>query len=319
MLIWETHDQLQRRRLSSSDDAAAASSPPLNNDSNKYISEDDIPVILPLTRSNLQRYHQAMAEENNDGKQDPLTPPKSASDATSTIDTPSRSSKKSKGADAGSIMQWHFIYGPESSRRVWEADEAFRDSVTTLVHGARDSAMRVESANRFQNRREKLRSRNEATLMGSLIAMLMKNSRTSVEVHEAVIRDFDTDFLDKNLDMEFNRGCVPIPDLSTDTLLGSLLAKSPGIKNPKPDIVYGISMEALTPEQLITANKLIESSQLSPGILYPFLIFEWKSAKGLFTEAQDQARRCGAALVNALAKLTSFTDLEAEQAGSGQT
>jgi len=150
-----------------------------------------------------------------------------------------------------------------------------------------------------------------------LMHILSNNSRTSVEVHEAMIRDFDTDFLDKNLDMGFTRGCVPIPVLSADTLLGSLLAKSPGIKNPKPDIVYGISLDALTPEQLITANKLIESSQLSPGILYPFLIFEWKSAKGLFAEAHDQARRGGAALVNALAKLTSLAEsLKAEQAGS---
>jgi hypothetical protein len=155
--------------------------------------------------------------------------------------------------------------------------------------------MRVESANRFQNTREKLRSRNEATLMGELMPILVKNSRTpmeenetvipnfdndpnfpgfddfldensrlmpilsnnsrtSMEVHEAVIRDFDNDFLDKNLDMEFNRGCVPILDLSTGTLLGSLLAKSPSIKNPKPDIVYGISLDALTLEQLITAS-----------------------------------------------------------------
>ena len=167
--------------------------------------------------------------------------------------------------------------------------------------------------------KEKLRSRNEAMLMETLMPMLVKNSRTSMEenkavipgfdedpispnfldenlrlmpdlsknpptsmeVHEAVIGEFETDFLDKNLDMEFNRGCVPIPDLSTDTFLGSLLAKSTGIKNPQPDIVYGVSLDALTPEQLITANKLIGSSQISPGILYPFLIFEWKS-EGIF-------------------------------------
>lgn len=115
----------------------------------------------------------------------------------------------------------------------------------------------------------------------------------------------------------FVGGCVPISDLSTNTLLGSLLAKSSGIKNPRPDIVYGVSLGALTPEQQITANALMESSQLSPGILYPFMIFEWKSAKGLFSEAQDQARRGGATLVNALTKLASLArSPSAEEAGS---
>jgi hypothetical protein len=214
-------------------------------------------------------------------------------------------------------MQWHSIYGPETSRTVWQAQKDFRDEVTMLVQGTRHSAMLAGSADRFQITRDKLRDRNEVTLMGGLMPILAKESRTPMEVHDAVIRDFDTDFLDKNLDTEFRRGCAPIPDLATDTLLGSLLAKSSGIKNPKPDIVYGVSFDALTPQQQVTANTLMDSSQISPGILYPFLIFEWKSAKGLFSEAQDQARRGGAALVNALTKLTSLAGSPGgEEAGS---
>jgi hypothetical protein len=203
-------------------------------------------------------------------------------------------------------MQWHSIYGPEASRAAWEADSDFRDIVTTIARGTRHSAMRADSVKKFQDTRDKLLDRTEATLMERLMPILAKASRTSMEMHEAVIRDFDTDFLDKNLDTEFRRGCVPIADLSSDTLLGGFLAKSPGIKNPKPDIVYGVSLDALSPEQQVTANMLKDSSQLSPGILYPFMIIEWKSAKGLFSEAQDQARRGGAALVNAMAKLSSM-------------
>lgn len=47
----ETHHQLQRRRLSPSDGSTAAYSPPSDNDDNKYIRKDEIPLILPLTRS----------------------------------------------------------------------------------------------------------------------------------------------------------------------------------------------------------------------------------------------------------------------------
>ena len=309
---------LQRRRVSPdcADCSATTSSPILLDKGDTYIFENDNLIILPLTQSNLRRHHQAMSEETSDGKQYPLTPRKSASDAPSTVDTPSRSSKTSNNGDAGTIMQWHSIYGPEASRTAWEADREFRDTAMTIVRGDRHSAMRPESVKKFQDTRDKLRDRTEATLMERLMPILAKDSRTSMEVHEAVIRDFDADFLDKNLDTEFRRGCVPIPDISTDTLLGSLLAKSPGIKNPKPDIVYGVSLDALSPQQQVTANMLKDSSQLSPGILYPFMIFEWKSAKGLFSEAQDQARRGGAALVNAVARLSSLSgSSNSEQAG----
>jgi hypothetical protein len=254
-----------------------------------------------------------MSDVSNAGNQYPLTPRKSASEA-STVDTPSRSSKASNNGDPGSIMEWHSIYGPETSRKAWEADRDFRDAVIKLVCGERNSAMQPESANTYQIKRDKMLGRNEATLMAGLMPSLAKESRTSMETHEAVIRDFDTDFLDKNLDTEFRRGCVPIPDLSTDTLLGNLLAKSPSIKNPKPDIAYGISFDALSSEQRRIANMMVESSQLSPGILYPFLIFEWKSSKGLFSEAKNQARRDGAALVNGLSKLTSLAGSSTEMA-----
>jgi hypothetical protein len=117
-------------------------------------------------------------------------------------------------------MQWHSIYSPEASRAAWEADSDFRDIVTTIARGTRHSAMRADSVKKFQDTRDKLLDRTEATLMERLMPILAKASRTSMEMHEAVIRDFDTDFLDKNLDTEFRRGCVPIADLSSDTLLG---------------------------------------------------------------------------------------------------
>ena len=120
-----------------------------------------------------------MSKGNNDGKQYPLTPRKSASDVTSTIDTPSRSSKTSNNVGASTIMQWHSIDGPETSRTAWQADKDFRDEVTTLVQGARHSAVLAGSVDRFQNTRDKLRDRNEATLMGGLMPILAKDSRDS--------------------------------------------------------------------------------------------------------------------------------------------
>ena len=49
---------------------------------------------------------------------------------------------------------------------------------------------------------------------------------------------------------------VTILDRQSETLLASLLEKSPGIENPMPRIAYGTSMDALTPEQQKTADML---------------------------------------------------------------
>jgi hypothetical protein len=48
---------------------------------------------------------------------------------------------------------------------------------------------------------------------------------------EALARGFDAGFLNKNGDAKFRCGSVPVPDISADTLLGCLLAKSPSIKS----------------------------------------------------------------------------------------
>lgn len=54
-----------------------------------------------------------------------------------------------------------------------------------------------------------------------------------------------------------------------------------------PHITYGISMDVLTPEQQVVADMLEQSSQLSPGILYSFMIFEWCITKGMYSEAKE--------------------------------
>lgn len=94
-------------------------------------------------------------------------------------------------------MEWHSIHGPEASRRAWEADRNFRDTMIAIVRGERHSAMRTESLKKFQDIREIHLDRGETTLMMKLMPLLCKESWTAMEMYEAVICEFDVDFLSR--------------------------------------------------------------------------------------------------------------------------
>src|SRR5205085_2916226 len=134
----------------------------------------------------------------------------------------------------------------------------------------------------------------------------VRDSRTVNTTQGDLVRDWDHDNLDANDNQEFIRGFVPIPDLRQDQVLAKLLEKSPGMKNPRPNITYGLAREAFTREELVVNDLHASIAGISPKILHPFIIFEWKSARGTMENAQCQARRGGAALVHARRQLNAL-------------
>jgi hypothetical protein len=204
-------------------------------------------------------------------------------------------------------MKRYRLFGLAEGNAALASHEDFKTMVQSIVTGDRLSSMKPESQEKFMKNRAKLITGNESTLVSKLMPILVRDSRT-VNSQGDLVRDWDHDNLDANDNQEFIRGFVPIPDVRQDQVLAKLLEKSPGMKNPKPDITYGLAPEAFTEEELVANETYAPITGISPRILHPFLIFEWKSERGTMEEARYQARRGGAALVNARRQLNALAN-----------
>ena len=78
------------------------------------------------------------------------------------------------------------------------------------------------------------------------------------------------------------------------------MEKETGISEPRPDYCFGLNMN-MHPN--IINSRIDEYTRVlvgvKSGLLYPFLIFEGKGARGSLTDAENQAIRGGATLVYA--------------------
>jgi hypothetical protein len=106
--------------------------------------------------------------------------------------------------------------------------------------------------------------------------------------------------LDRNRDREFLKDCVPIPNASQNAILQAALDAVGAPKTPKPDIAFGYRTSAFSNAQTHVNTVHDRISHISPGILHPFVIFEWKSnaTGGTQFDAQNQAARSASALVH---------------------
>lgn len=277
------------------------------------------PTQVPLTQENL-RLLEKMSKEALP-YQLPHTPASSSRTAKSA--TPSKGPGAAKSStsytayEVDEILANHGILGPEKGAQMLERFPDFAANARQIINQERGSAMKDSSVRKYLRGRERHLTRNEATTMNELMPQLVKETRSIHSLQDALgiiaTKDFQEDFLDRNYDLEFVRGCVPIPDTQDDNLLALLLAKSPGVKNPKPDITYGIGIEAFNDDQRKIIRLHADSMMPSPQICFPFLVVEWKGSKGNYLEAVHQVRRAGASLVNALH--SAITDPGTENSG----
>lgn len=271
-------------------------------------------------------------------------------------------SKMWPSANASVIMGDYAVHGTAwslNTDNLSAAAKSFLESVETLVCSVRDSAVQPESTIRSQQIRENMKGPHKVISKLESISLFARASRTTqmigvkqgsrrdtvsndgassnrdnltnddnnlasimTQIHEMISLGFDDVYLACSLTSEFCYNYLPITDKSARKRIGKLLAKIPGEKNPKPDVVYGISPKALSQSQIQVARR-VEGSQISEGILYPFLVFEWQSEDQskdrhkVLHAGRRQAMRSGAALVNTLVELISLA--EPEKAGEADT
>ena len=237
-------------------------------------------------------------------------------------------SKKSAGSSRKHGHDW--VKERLSSFRMHQEDREafakypnFREKVLDIVGDERGSGAKPTSVKRFDNRLEEFQGASEDTLLDNLIPILIKDSRM-VEPHSstgglgperndtAVIshpdnhedtsvvetRDFNDDGIIRVRNTNFQGTFLPIAD---DEEVIRNLEKVEGMTNSRPDYIFGLSrkMYKTLPGESPTHESTELMRKIVPNMYDPVLVIEGKSYKGSLMDAQNQACRAGAALVNA--------------------
>ena len=166
--------------------------------------------------------------------------------------------------------------------------------------GERQSAMKPESERKLRQLRKQYEKSNELTFTHKLFVALIQSKRNkkTENMEKWPLVEWDQDGLMEAWDVLFQRNSIPA--ISTpDEATARVLAKYPRIKNPKPDITFGLQEKEFS-KDLMTINRLFfAQAGICPAELWhPFLVVEAKM-KGVIEEAEYQCVRGGAALVNA--------------------
>lgn len=264
-----------------------------------------LPLVAPLTRQNL------LCANRTEGDMDPMlvgipaTRQKSAS-ASQNSDTQYQASNASGSTDVGVKLEFINIFGHETSKPILQDLPDFKDQVLSIVCGERLSAMKPQSIKKFRIYFNEVKSRNKATLYTYIMPHLIKSGRTVSpgENAEAIYKEFEEDGLDQNVAEDFSAGSVPIPPSHAFKQDLECLF---GVKNLKPDYTFGFRSSIFTEDEQLLLQRYDASSALSAGIISPFFIMEWKDSRGRMQDCSVQARRGGAAIVNARRQIHAST------------
>ncbi|MDI1493223.1 MAG: hypothetical protein OHK93_005011 [Ramalina farinacea] len=208
-----------------------------------------------------------------------------------------------------------------------ERGQPLIQKVREIVKGARQSAMKPETAQELRYLANKHATDNELTFLVHVWTHLLNETRQArpellTENTGEAIQWIETAWTHDNLKCNWSADFAPksippitVPDNDPD--LKELANDIPTISNPRPDLAYGLEKDAFTEmEQMLNTE---HGARLSPNMEHPFLVVEAKSCSGPIEEAENQCARAGSAMVS----LTRRFNDSAEKAGSdtheGQT
>jgi len=197
----------------------------------------------------------------------------------------------------------------------------FKDMVHEILGGERHSEVKEGSKKRFKEKRDYLKSANESTFLDNLIPMMIKEKREiRIEYHST--GDSGGQSSQELLDLEDNpskwvveefwdSGCIREANvnfrnnfLPLDEELIAMMDKDKDrervMTNPRPDYAFGLNCTGSKPPK---DTKFSAETQwireIVPYMYDCMLVIEGKSDRGEAAEAENQACRSGAALVNA--------------------
>ena len=140
----------------------------------------------------------------------------------------------------------------------------------------------------------------------------LENEKEAIQWIETA---WEKDHLKCNWGTDCVRGSVP-PLVVLDNNLRIYTDHAPRVKNPKPDLAYGLKHTALSEQEQRVNHDY--GATLSPYMDHPFFIVEAKNAENGLYEAANQCARGGAAMVRLMRKFNmlaegTFKDYESQQ------
>lgn len=187
----------------------------------------------------------------------------------------------------------------------------FETLVNEVADQERPSGVKPGSAHAFKEDIDYGHDQNEVTLMLNLLPLIMKDARSVKpdiykDEQDYEVRAFRAEGVWKAGDRQFRAGHLPntIVNAGTEDKIAKALEKSDGMTNPKPDFTYGFKSNQYQPPLDTRVRRSTHHLlEVTPGMYAPFFLIEAKSGEGFMSQAENQASRAGAAIVNATRKL----------------
>lgn len=209
-------------------------------------------------------------------------------------------------------MEKHMLFQGSSA---WDKYQDFKEHVRSVVYVPRPSGVKARSVKKLQEKSEFYKGANEDTILREILPLIIKPERrvykndngvTEKDVEQWTVGDYWEDGLGVEVNRLFRKmDLLPNAylDLGLAKQLAEALAKEDGMKEPKPDCVYGIRPTRFPkPDGTLHTHPYLE---IVHQIHQAFLIVEGKSEQGQISQAENQACRGAATLINAARMLLS--------------
>ncbi|KAM0797042.1 hypothetical protein BDR22DRAFT_824558 [Usnea florida] len=293
---------------------------------------------VPLTEKALKKHLKATMSSNQTSCGDNPSTPQYKNGFTNSVTSPvpplSNKSKTSQPAySLRRHMEKHGIWRDKNTLE--EPEHAiFRDTVMEVVNNERASGVRNGSQRKFKNHLEWIPDDNEDTVMTKLLPCIIKDGRgkrasfadnaSAQQDHagEAAMKEYMDDGLQFSVNRQFSETYLPLASADTDFKgkVASKLAKGRGIKQAKPDRIYGLNLDQFRTPKDKTLRPQTESwVTLVPNMTDSFLVFEGKASNGNLAKACEQASRVGTCLVFAQRELLDHTGHVDKQGADDRT
>ena len=183
----------------------------------------------------------------------------------------------------------------------------FKRKISKLFARERPSRMSEKSAKAAVKTLYKHYAQNEKTLFRHFRPHVIKSTRTvptsKRDMEGEIIRilqAYDDDGLMVIEDCPFVKDMVPGKNYTSEE-------KAMGLTEPKPDLTYGIQKPEFPPTIEAKLKMRCQAwRSVAPGMDWPFFVIEHKGCEDSIAQAENQAIRDGAVLVNGMYSFTSL-------------
>ncbi|KAL8949426.1 MAG: hypothetical protein Q9222_004463 [Ikaeria aurantiellina] len=267
--------------------SAGSSEKPSSRKSRRTLSSPRTPEspnpTLPLTRANL-----ALLESPSAGRM----PAKSLSSSVS-AEHPDIAGERRR------LLERHGLYW--NDQHLYQSHTNVVEKVEGILLSQRHSTMKDASAQKIKDTIDKFYTLGEATAFHKVWNLVFKDHRDKKRENDLWLpEEWETDGLIVIEDTLFLEKTFTKLDLSSAEFkhLANLI---PRLKDPKPDLCFGIDKCHLSYEELEIIGLIQDCCSVQSGSYFAFMAVEYKG-KGDMAECEDQAARSGSTLVQASRK-----------------